>query len=188
MSWSRNDWSHSDNPVKNGKQRIITLPDFVWEELHHYVNEVYPVLHQNSGSKKLFQLQGLPITSKTISYAYERARKVAGLERFDISGTHWVRKSGATVGRDASEDIYAVQQLLDHSSVKETQKYTAQKLSQVKKVTDAINAEFEFARKNSEEDLACGRGKLLSKSYWSGKIQCFKIVSCPATSRIAKVK
>jgi len=56
---------------------------------------------------------------------------LAGLGRLDFSGTHWVRKPGATIGRDATEDIYAVQQLLDHSSVQEAQKYTASKLSQI---------------------------------------------------------
>lgn len=155
ISWSRVDWKPSVNPVKNGKQRVVTLPDFVWDELMSYVNNVYPKIKQIE-CPFLFQLRALPISSKTISYAYARAKEVAGLGHYDFSGTHWVRKSGATIGRDATEDIYAVQQLLDHASVKETQKYTARKLSHIKKVTDAINTEFQTARDLGSEQMSRG--------------------------------
>jgi hypothetical protein len=58
----------------------------------------------------------------------------------DIKGTHWIRKTSATLANQITGDFYAVSRLMDHSSPNVTLRYVSHTNFEKRKVADALNS------------------------------------------------
>jgi hypothetical protein len=57
-----------------------------------------------------------------------------------IKGTHWIRKTSATLANQITGDFYAVSRLMDHSSPNVTLRYVSPTNAEKQKVANALNS------------------------------------------------
>ncbi len=133
VTWDHDTWEAKIKPrPKNGKQRILVIPQVLVQELKQIKAKRDPSV------SLVFHKQGQPMNRQALGKAYNRALARLGLPH--LSGTHIMRKTSATLANEITGDFYAVSKLLDHSSPDITLRYVAQTTTQKKKVADALNA------------------------------------------------
>jgi len=120
------------NRPKNGKVRILVIPELLAEELERMK------LLRDPKVPLIFHLNGKPLNRQTIGKAYNRALGRLGISH--VRGTHMLRKTSATLANEVTGDFYAVSKLMDHSSPNVTLRYVAQTNAQKQKVADALNS------------------------------------------------
>lgn len=76
------------------------------------------------------------LNRKAIGLSYNSVLKNLGIQ--DVTGTHFLRRTFATLANELTGDFYAVSKVLDHSSTDVTQRYVRPMLSQKRKVAEAI--------------------------------------------------
>ena len=72
-----------------------------------------------------------------IGQVYNRVLRQLGIH--GASGTHFLRRTFATVANELTGDFYAVSKILDHSSTDVTQRYVRPMASQARRVAEAVN-------------------------------------------------
>lgn len=104
--------------------------------------ELQPLLGSNDSSSLLIfqRADGSPLNRKTIATFYNKVLKEIGLVH--VSGTHFLRKTAATLANESLGDIDAVSRFLGHSSVRVTRRYTGETDRQKQKVSSALGAVF----------------------------------------------
>lgn len=131
---------------KNGKVRILVMPDFLVQELRQLKKQ------RDRDVELIFHKQGGPMNRQTIGKAYNRALERLGITH--VRGTHMLRKTAATVANEITGDFYAVSKLMDHSSPNITLRYVAQTSAGKRKVADALNSALVRQEKKTESSDA----------------------------------
>ena len=107
------------------------------------VTELQPLVQSDSKNPLLFsRSDGTPLNRKTISTFYNMVLKDLGFTH--VSGTHFLRRTAATIANDALGDIDAVSRYLGHSSVRVTRRYTGETDRQKSKVSQALGSVFQM--------------------------------------------
>ncbi len=83
---------------------------------------------------------GSPLNRKTIATYYNTMLKSLGFTH--VSGTHFMRRTSATLANEATGDIDAISRFLGHSSVRVTRRYTGETDHQKQKVSSALSDVF----------------------------------------------
>lgn len=116
---------------KGNKERIVFLGEYAIKSLNIYLEESRPKLLKNDREKALFLSKyGTRLTSRSIERMMEKYGFLMGK---DIS-PHTIRHSFATHLLENGADLRAVQELLGHSDLSTTQKYTHITLERLKEV------------------------------------------------------
>lgn len=109
--------------------------------------QLVPILRQviaDSDPKSpllLMKENGDPLNRKTISTYYNMI--LASLGFSYVSGTHFLRRTAATLANEATGDIDAVSRFLGHTSVRVTRRYTGETDAQKLKVSKALESVFQ---------------------------------------------
>lgn len=83
----------------------------------------------------VFHLKGEPLNYRQIQHHYDKAFKKAGLK---FSGTHTLRHSMASIARDLSGSIDAVQSLTGHKSIRQAEHYAGISHNSQLKALDSV--------------------------------------------------
>ncbi|MGK5088056.1 tyrosine-type recombinase/integrase [Bdellovibrionota bacterium FG-2] len=129
--WDQYSWKPSiKSRPKNGKERLLMIPEILATE--------FEAMNKTRDPKVdlIFHNDGVPLNRKTVGTAFNRTLK--RLRIGHVTGTHFLRKTSATLANEATGDLFAVQKLLDHSSPNVTMKYVASTLTQKQKMADAL--------------------------------------------------
>ncbi len=116
---------------KNQSIRFVSMPDILVHELERLRSE-----HSNPQGL-IFTIKGEPLNRNTIGRTFNSVLKQLGIS--NVTGTHFLRRTFATMANELTGDFYAVSKVLDHASTDVTQRYVRPMLSQNRKVSDAIN-------------------------------------------------
>ncbi|MBC77910.1 MAG: hypothetical protein CME64_18030 [Halobacteriovoraceae bacterium] len=84
----------------------------------------------------VFHINGEPLNYRQIQHHYDRAFKKAGLPQF--SGTHTLRHSMASIARELSGSMDAVQSLTGHKSIRQAEHYAGLGHSAQLKALDCV--------------------------------------------------
>lgn len=138
---------------KGGKQRRVFFGESAREAMVSYLAERNARFPEKQGSNQFFVNQkGLPLTTRGIRYIVERYSGIEGTNK-PVS-PHSFRHSFATAMIGNGADIRIVQEMLGHSSISTTQRYThittAQLVETYNKAHPHGNAEDEL--KGSENE------------------------------------
>ena len=117
---------------KNGNIRYLVMPEILVQDLKAFRKKRDPKI------PFIFHKKGNPYNRQSVAKAYHRVLTRMG--RTDIKGTHWVRKTSATLANQITGDFYAVSRLLDHSSPDVTLKYVTPTNCEKQKVAEALNS------------------------------------------------
>lgn len=135
VHWDLRTWLPSVKEYTKTK-RVRRLP--IPEQL---VPVLQDVIKQSDPSNPLFvSKKGLPVNRKTIATYYNMVLGSLGLNH--VSGTHFMRRTAATLANDATGDIDAVSRFLGHTSVRVTRRYTGETDHQKQKISKALGDVF----------------------------------------------
>jgi len=116
---------------KGNKERIVFLGEYALKSLKRYLKEVRPNLVRDDKEKALFLSRfGTRLTCRSIERMMEKYGIMTGK---DVS-PHTIRHSFATHLLENGADLRAVQELLGHSDLSTTQKYTHITLERLKEI------------------------------------------------------
>ncbi len=116
---------------KGNKERIVFLGDYALKSLKRYLEEVRPKLVRDAGERALFLSRfGTRLTCRSI----ERMMEKYGIQIGKDISPHTIRHSFATHLLENGADLRAVQELLGHSDLSTTQKYTHITLERLKEI------------------------------------------------------
>lgn len=116
---------------KGNKERIVFLGEYAIKSLKKYLEEVRPKLIRNDKEKALFLSRfGTRLTCRSI----ERMMEKYGIQIGKDISPHTIRHSFATHLLENGADLRAVQELLGHSDLSTTQKYTHITLERLKEI------------------------------------------------------
>ena len=116
---------------KGKKDRIILLSESFIRSLKIYLNS------RNSESKYLFSYKDNHITTRQAERIVSNSAKKAGIKKRVFC--HALRSSFATHLLEAGTDIRYIQELLGHSSLETTQRYTKVTTEQLKKIKSPMD-------------------------------------------------
>lgn len=116
---------------KGNKERIVFLGDYALKSLKRYLEEVRPKLVRDTRERALFLSRfGTRLTCRSI----ERMMEKYGIHIGKDISPHTIRHSFATHLLENGADLRAVQELLGHSDLSTTQKYTHITLERLKEI------------------------------------------------------
>ncbi|MCX7796103.1 MAG: tyrosine recombinase XerC [bacterium] len=116
---------------KGNKERIVFLGDYAIKSLERYLEEVRPKLVRDTRERALFLNKfGTRLTSRSI----ERMMEKYGIQIGKDISPHTIRHSFATHLLENGADLRAVQELLGHSDLSTTQKYTHITLERLREI------------------------------------------------------
>lgn len=120
--------------TKTKRVRFLPIP----QQLAPILRQV--IAQSDPKDPLLLSKDGTPLNRKTIASFYNRT--LAGLGFNHVSGTHFMRRTAATLANEATGDIDAVSRFLGHSSVRVTRRYTGETDEQKLKVSRALGEVF----------------------------------------------
>lgn len=128
VTWESRTWVPEIREyTKTKRARLMRISDDFEPELRRICD---------GKSGLLFQKDGQPINRKTLSTAYNRVLNRLGFRH--VSGTHFLRKTAATLANEALKDFDSVSRYLGHSSTRVTRKYVGETSSQKAAVASAL--------------------------------------------------
>lgn len=107
---------------KGGKERVVPLGRKAWEALGEYLQVRARFLRGTSGNALFLNRRGGRLSTRWVAKSIERYSKLCGLRR--RVHPHALRHSFATHLLDNGADLRGIQELLGHSSISTTQRYT----------------------------------------------------------------
>ena len=134
---------------KGKKDRYVMLSPFMLSSLRYYWKQCRlrtskdKLPNKNSVTEHDFiflNQSGDPISASSIGAIYKRSKKMAGIKK--QGGVHALRHAFATHALEAGADLYAIKQLLGHSSITSTVRYlrmTDKTLQSIKSPVDQLN-------------------------------------------------
>ena len=90
---------------KNGEARVGHINDTLKDIFEKRMDKEMPLLFCDE--------QGLPLAYRKIQYHYNKALKKAGL---NVSGTHFVRHTAASIARQVGSSLDSVMSITGHKS------------------------------------------------------------------------
>ncbi|GAB3781590.1 hypothetical protein GCM10028818_35990 [Spirosoma horti] len=119
---------------KGGKDRVVMLSEKLWQYIYDYLQVYQPktYLFENAETRE-------PLINRTIQLVYSETVRSAGIRK--RGGIHTLRHSFATHLLEAGTDIRYIQELLGHSSILTTMRYThvsSDKISALKSPLDDL--------------------------------------------------
>ena len=125
---------------KGGKERIVPMMDYIKKGILDYINECPKEIRSEDPlfvGKRMNRL-----SPRIIQYALEKIRNSLSLP--ETATPHALRHSFATHLLDSGGDLRTIQELLGHSSLSTTQKYTKVETS---KLYEAYSKSHPLAKK-----------------------------------------
>ncbi len=117
---------------KGNKERVVPLGDFALRAVERYLGYGRPTLHNESSGMALFLgARGGRIDQRMVRDVVHKSTVASGIK--DLA-PHALRHSAATHMLEGGADLRAVQEILGHSSLATTQRYThvdSQRLSAI---------------------------------------------------------
>lgn len=117
---------------KGNKERVVPLGDFALRAVERYLGYGRPALHNESSGMALFLgARGGRIDQRMVRDVVHKSTVASGIK--DLA-PHALRHSAATHMLEGGADLRAVQEILGHSSLATTQRYThvdSQRLSAI---------------------------------------------------------
>lgn len=117
---------------KNGQIRILRVQQVLVDELKRL--EAY----RDPKISLVFNYRGHPLNRQSLAKTYNRVLKRLGITC--VHGTHFIRKSAATLANEITGDFFAVANQLGHADVQVTRKYCGHKNTAALKVAEALNS------------------------------------------------
>ncbi len=115
---------------KGGKERVVPFGIPAQHALEHWLNDGRPVLAtENSGEALFLGTRGGRVNQRIVRQVVHDRAEQAGVP--DV-GPHALRHSAATHLLDGGADLREVQEMLGHSSLRTTQRYTHVSIEQLK--------------------------------------------------------
>ncbi len=108
--------------TKGNKERYVTYGDYAARALNEYLNGPYKSLNKMNSPYLFLNKNGTQLTDRGVRYILDKVIKKTSLHK-NIS-PHMIRHSFATHLLNEGCDLFTVQQLLGHASIKATQIYT----------------------------------------------------------------
>ena len=102
--------------AKGNTNRMVPIPQKVWEKIGKYINSYKPVTYLFEGQT------GGKYSAESVYAVFKRSLKFAGIKK-DV-GVHSLRHSYATHLHEGGLDIRYIQELLGHKSSRTTEIYT----------------------------------------------------------------
>ncbi|MDB5038389.1 MAG: hypothetical protein JWQ35_1917 [Bacteriovoracaceae bacterium] len=134
--WDDRTWEPSIKVYpKNQSLRFVSMPDVLVQEL-----EMLRSKFSNPRGLIFTTESREPLNRQKIGRCFNQVLKNLGISF--VTGTHFLRRTFATMANELTGDFYAVSKVLDHASTDVTQRYVRPMLSQNRKVSDAINGAF----------------------------------------------
>jgi integrase len=121
--------------TKTKRVRFLPIPEELATELQRLLEAGDPKCQL-----LLARADGSPLNRKTIATYYNKVLRDLGFTH--VSGTHFLRKTAATLANEAVGDIDAVSRFLGHSSVRVTRRYAGETDAQKAKVSRALGSVF----------------------------------------------
>ncbi len=117
---------------KGNKERIVSFGDYAKDALQRYLHDGRKKLLKDKTDYLFLNHLGKPLTARGVRYILDELIKKTSLNK-KIS-PHMIRHSFATHLLNEGCDLFTVQQLLGHASVKATQIYTHISTDRLKEV------------------------------------------------------
>lgn len=120
---------------KGAKERIVLIPDKTKEELINYIKNVSPLICKkeiNAESPLFINYNGYRLQNQSIRKALKKCLNEIHFPKY--VSPHVFRHSFATKLLEHGADLRIVQELLGHSSIKNTQIYTHVSIQRIKDV------------------------------------------------------
>ncbi len=130
LNLNYSDFTNNDYLVikgKGNKERIVPMMDYIRKSIAHYM-EICPYEFTNDDPLFIGKRRGR-LSPRIIQYALEKIR--ASLALPETATPHALRHSFATHLLENGGDLRTIQELLGHSSLSTTQKYTKVENSQL---------------------------------------------------------
>lgn len=104
---------------KGGKDRYVILSPVVYQALRDYwkVCRFKDYVFPNANDPDQ------PLTTRSVSYFFQSAKVTAGITK--VGGIHSLRHAYATHLLESGADLFAIKELLGHSSIQSTVRYLA---------------------------------------------------------------
>lgn len=114
---------------KGNKERIVPLLPIIWQNIQAYLDKC--PYKQKTGEPLFLGARGERITARVVQRQVQKLRGYLGLP--DTLTPHALRHSFATQLLEQGTDLRSIQELLGHSSLITTQRYTAVKTETLKR-------------------------------------------------------
>lgn len=139
---------------KGSKERDVPVGDKAGQALRNYIRNARPQLTTKEGTQDpeavFLNFRGGRITARSVRRLLKEAQLAAGLDG-DVS-PHGIRHSFATHMLDGGADLRAIQDMLGHSQLSTTQRYTHTSLDRIMEVYDKAHPRARSLRDGSLDE------------------------------------
>jgi integrase/recombinase XerD len=152
---------------KGGKDRVVPIGERAVAWVRKYLDEVRPLFVVDPEERALFLSSRGNRISEDLSNLVRKYLEQAGVRR--QGGCHLFRHTMATLLLEGGADIRAIQEMLGHAKLENTQIYTQVSIHQLKRIHEAAHpARMRRTESDSEASVRIGDDEPSSASVESG--------------------